>query len=78
MYPTSEECTVKVKTCLVSVLCPEGWVRSPSSGTCIKLFFSKKNWLQARDFCKAEGGDLVKITDRVINDLVTSKNGYVL
>ncbi|XP_042329972.1 macrophage mannose receptor 1-like [Sceloporus undulatus] len=45
--------------------CPEGWSSSPTRNVCFKVFLyekrKKKSWLEARDFCRAIGGDLVSI-----------------
>ena len=60
--------------CFVPVLCPDGWVRSPRSGTCFKVFLNQQTWTEARDWCKDEGGDLVKIENRAINEIVNGKH----
>ncbi|XP_053915277.1 macrophage mannose receptor 1 isoform X1 [Cuculus canorus] len=48
--------------------CPEGWVANSDSSSCFKCFYrsniKKKSWLQARDFCRQIGGDLVAINNK--------------
>ncbi|XP_028605836.2 macrophage mannose receptor 1-like [Podarcis muralis] len=45
--------------------CPEGWRSSSTRNVCFKAYKkekeSKKSWLEARDFCRAIGGDLVSV-----------------
>ncbi|XP_067107531.1 macrophage mannose receptor 1 [Osmerus mordax] len=45
--------------------CMDGWLGSPKRNICYKFFkksiVNKKNWQEARDFCKAIGGDLLSI-----------------
>ncbi|RUS91679.1 hypothetical protein EGW08_000505, partial [Elysia chlorotica] len=50
--------------------CPNGWIESPGSGTCIKLSDDKKSWADARAACQADGGDLVKILDDSMNQFI--------
>ena len=55
-------------------LCPAGWIPSDASGTCIKLYQTKLSWQDARQHCKAEGGeDLVTILDPAMNQFIVGK-----
>ncbi|XP_072010311.1 macrophage mannose receptor 1 isoform X2 [Engystomops pustulosus] len=46
--------------------CPDGW--KASSRACYKHYMKemvdKKSWFDARDFCRAIGGDLLSVTDK--------------
>ncbi|KFU84339.1 Macrophage mannose receptor 1, partial [Chaetura pelagica] len=48
--------------------CPEGWVSNNHGNSCFKCFCrtntKKKSWLEARDFCRHIGGDLVTINSK--------------
>uniref|UniRef100_H0YSP9 Macrophage mannose receptor 1 n=1 Tax=Taeniopygia guttata TaxID=59729 RepID=H0YSP9_TAEGU len=48
--------------------CPEGWVSNNHRSSCFKGFcrskIRKKSWLEARDFCRQIGGDLVTINTK--------------
>ncbi|XP_070700691.1 macrophage mannose receptor 1-like [Pempheris klunzingeri] len=50
---------------LPSPKCVDGWTRGVSRNQCYKLFkepsFNKKTWYEARDYCRAIGGDLLSI-----------------
>ncbi|RUS78707.1 hypothetical protein EGW08_013528 [Elysia chlorotica] len=50
--------------------CPVGWIFSPHSGTCIKIFSEMKTWGDARATCLANGADLVKIVDDNMNKFI--------
>ena len=54
----------------MAVLCRDGWTRIPGSGTCIKLFDKLRTWAEARAECKAKAGDLVKIVDEGMDDII--------
>ncbi|NXO00786.1 MRC1 protein, partial [Rhinopomastus cyanomelas] len=45
--------------------CPQGWISNDYSSSCLKCFHrsgtEKKSWLEAREFCRQIGGDLVTI-----------------
>uniref|UniRef100_UPI00398E69AD macrophage mannose receptor 1-like n=1 Tax=Pristiophorus japonicus TaxID=55135 RepID=UPI00398E69AD len=47
--------------------CPEDWKTYQGSGYCFKLYIksdgNKKSWFEARNYCRAMGGDLVSIHD---------------
>ncbi|XP_019388002.1 PREDICTED: macrophage mannose receptor 1-like [Crocodylus porosus] len=60
--------------------CPEEWVSSTHSSLCFKLFSKerkyKKSWFEARDFCRAVGGDLAAIhTEEEQNVIVKLRKG---
>ncbi|XP_043825132.1 LOW QUALITY PROTEIN: macrophage mannose receptor 1 [Dromiciops gliroides] len=48
--------------------CPDGWISSNKINMCFKVFdkskYHKKTWFDARDFCRAIGGDLASITSK--------------
>ncbi|KAF6131555.1 mannose receptor C-type 1 [Phyllostomus discolor] len=48
--------------------CPEDWGTTSKSSLCFKLFtkgiHEKKTWFEARDFCRALGGDLASINNK--------------
>ena len=54
-------------------LCPIGWIRSTDPATCIKVHNDLVSWDDARNTCKHEGGDLVKIVNRKMNIFVAGK-----
>uniref|UniRef100_A0A3P9CYI8 Mannose receptor, C type 1b n=1 Tax=Maylandia zebra TaxID=106582 RepID=A0A3P9CYI8_9CICH len=45
--------------------CTDGWIKMQSRGICYKIFpeasEKRKTWYEARDYCRAIGGDLVSI-----------------
>ncbi|XP_035764283.1 macrophage mannose receptor 1-like [Neolamprologus brichardi] len=45
--------------------CTDGWIKMQSRGVCYKIFSEasekRKTWYEARDYCRAIGGDLVSI-----------------
>ncbi|KAK3732795.1 hypothetical protein RRG08_065036, partial [Elysia crispata] len=44
--------------------CSSGWLQSPTSYSCIKLYSEQKSWFDARSTCQAVNGDLmIKIDD---------------
>lgn len=52
-------------------LCPPDWLFSAPSGTCIRAYKnSRLSWKHARAKCKEDGGDLVVIYDKAMNDFV--------
>ncbi|XP_059149107.1 macrophage mannose receptor 1-like [Physella acuta] len=61
------------------VFCPGGWTVYQQKRTCLQLNTNLKTWPDARGYCKANGGDLVKIADSefngFVNGLVTSLQG---
>ncbi|XP_068091673.1 macrophage mannose receptor 1-like isoform X1 [Hyperolius riggenbachi] len=49
--------------------CASGWTTSPKINSCYKHYIKedrkmKKTWYEARDFCRATGGDLLSISSR--------------
>ncbi|XP_068942367.1 macrophage mannose receptor 1 isoform X1 [Petaurus breviceps papuanus] len=48
--------------------CSDGWISSSKTNLCFKVFdkskYNKKTWFDARDFCRAIGGDLASITGK--------------
>ena len=57
--------------------CPTGWIESPQSGTCVKLYDVKKSWEEARAVCREDEADLVKIVDHSMNELIWGKDLFV-
>ena len=55
-------------------VCPTGWIESSHSRTCIKVYEDRKFWQDARDKCKADHGELVKILDFSMNQLIMCEN----
>ncbi|KAM7400356.1 hypothetical protein PAMA_004850 [Pampus argenteus] len=57
--------------------CPEGWNQVGSSKFCSKFFTgpraNEKTWFQARDYCRAIGGDLLSIHSA--NELFVGRHG---
>ncbi|GFO06461.1 C-type mannose receptor 2 [Plakobranchus ocellatus] len=50
--------------------CLPGWLKAPSSGTCVRFFEyypHRKSWHDARAACQQHGGDLVTIRDARMN-----------
>ncbi|ROL48296.1 Macrophage mannose receptor 1 [Anabarilius grahami] len=54
--------TTQVPPTTQPLSCPTGWIKK-DPGSCIQIYQKqkdeKKTWLEARDFCRAIGGDLV-------------------
>ncbi|CAL8293581.1 unnamed protein product [Lota lota] len=62
--------------------CPDGWVNVVDSKFCIKLYKKpkeeKKNWAEARSFCRAINGDLVSIhSHTVFNNIYGSDPAWI-
>ncbi|XP_027551432.1 macrophage mannose receptor 1-like [Neopelma chrysocephalum] len=57
------------------LLCPEGWQSIPQSSFCFKIFQGgrekMKTWFDAKDFCRAIGGDLACIHSEEEQNLIT-------
>ncbi|XP_015227054.1 PREDICTED: macrophage mannose receptor 1-like [Cyprinodon variegatus] len=57
--------------------CPEGWNRVGTRNVCAKFFTGprseEKTWFEARDYCKAIGGDLLSIHSA--SEMVLSSRG---
>ncbi|RUS84589.1 hypothetical protein EGW08_007684, partial [Elysia chlorotica] len=41
--------------------CPQGWELTSRTGMCLKTFFNRLNWSEARLECQNEGADLVRV-----------------
>ncbi|KAM3929237.1 macrophage mannose receptor 1-like [Leptodactylus fuscus] len=62
--------------------CPSDW--TPSDHSCFMFYssenYDKKTWLEARDFCRAIGGDLPSVTsknkEQVLETLIRSRGIY--
>uniref|UniRef100_A0A3B4GAH8 Macrophage mannose receptor 1-like n=1 Tax=Pundamilia nyererei TaxID=303518 RepID=A0A3B4GAH8_9CICH len=58
--------------------CTDGWIKMQSRGICYKIFTEasekRKTWYEARDYCRAIGGDLVSIHSSA--DLLPRPNQY--
>uniref|UniRef100_A0A3P9CYJ1 Mannose receptor, C type 1b n=1 Tax=Maylandia zebra TaxID=106582 RepID=A0A3P9CYJ1_9CICH len=58
--------------------CTDGWIKMQSRGICYKIFpeasEKRKTWYEARDYCRAIGGDLVSIHSSA--DLLPRHNQY--
>ncbi|GFS26328.1 macrophage mannose receptor 1-like [Elysia marginata] len=59
-----------------AVRCEDGWTPSPESGTCVKIFVSRKEtWSDARKVCAGpNGGDLVKIVNDEMNTFINGES----
>ncbi|XP_027025082.2 macrophage mannose receptor 1b [Tachysurus fulvidraco] len=55
--------------------CPRPWI--PYSGHCYYLHRSKKTWLEARDACRHDGGDLLSILNVEEQSFAISQLGYL-
>ncbi|XP_071381660.1 macrophage mannose receptor 1 [Centroberyx affinis] len=57
--------TTTVPPTTVAPSCPSGWTSAAARNVCYKLYKKKsdhkKTWAEARDFCKAIGGDLMSV-----------------
>ena len=51
-------------------LCESGWTPSNPSGTCVRVYDQTKSWVDARETCKADGGDMVIILSADMNRFV--------
>ncbi|XP_053569949.1 macrophage mannose receptor 1 isoform X2 [Bombina bombina] len=55
--------------------CPDGWSTQDNSGSCYKHFSrgneEKKSWFEAKDFCKAIGGDLASLSNKEEESIVS-------
>ncbi|KAK3740634.1 hypothetical protein RRG08_025453 [Elysia crispata] len=58
------------KTIGTSITCQAGWVKSPTTGTCFKQYPQSLSWFDAREACRAEDADLVKVLDGKMNKLI--------
>ncbi|KAK3795498.1 hypothetical protein RRG08_046369 [Elysia crispata] len=56
---------------LVSTICPQGWIISLESRSCVKRSSEKKSWDQARKACRSVGADLLINYNRKKEKLVS-------
>ncbi|KAK3749627.1 hypothetical protein RRG08_049141 [Elysia crispata] len=56
--------------------CDLGYIKSEVSGTCIKWSNDIKSWQEARDECKKDKGDLIKVLDGKTNHFLSEFAGY--
>lgn len=54
--------------------CPSPWI--PYLGRCYYLNRAKKTWLEARDACRRDGGDLLSILNIEEQSFTISQLGY--
>ncbi|GFS00300.1 versican core protein, partial [Elysia marginata] len=54
----------------LNVPCDAGWSQSNQSGSCLKVSNDKKTWQGAREACKREGADLVKILSEKMHRVI--------
>ncbi|MEE6466813.1 hypothetical protein FKM82_007061 [Ascaphus truei] len=50
--------------------CPSGWGTNNQISSCYKNFAEKMTWFEARDFCRAIGGDLLSINTKEEETLI--------
>ncbi|XP_040027915.2 macrophage mannose receptor 1 isoform X1 [Gasterosteus aculeatus] len=63
---------------VVSPLCADNWNRIGLRNYCYKLFeSSKKTWFEARDYCRAIGGDLLSIHSADENQILGSAVAWI-
>ncbi|XP_066537164.1 macrophage mannose receptor 1-like [Hoplias malabaricus] len=55
--------------------CTTPWI--PYSGHCYLLYRTKKTWLEAKDTCRREGGDLLSVLSVEEQSFVISQLGYL-
>ncbi|KAK3700505.1 hypothetical protein RRG08_054919 [Elysia crispata] len=53
-----------------AITCQVGWVKSPTTGTCLKQDPRSVTWFAARDCCSEVDADLVKVLDDKMNKLI--------
>ncbi|KAK3774712.1 hypothetical protein RRG08_000282 [Elysia crispata] len=58
----------------IKELCPSGWLPSPTSESCIKLYHENKTWDEARSTCQVAGGDLIIKIDGDKENLIRAQN----
>lgn len=58
--------------------CPHGW--EEDGGQCYFFSMNRSNWTQAREECKQQGGDLVRIisSEKQVHHLATALLSFVL
>ncbi|KAK3795500.1 hypothetical protein RRG08_046371 [Elysia crispata] len=56
----------------ISTICPQGWIISLESRSCVKRSYEKKSWDQARKECQSVGADLLINYNRGMEKLLSA------
>lgn len=57
-------------------LCDPGWIPSPHSGTCIKLYSNEMRWDFARTACQRKGADLAMIFNEAQTSFISEQRRH--